>query len=75
MEIKGRTDTSWLQAGVFGAARMREPRTGVGVAARRAKVRLGASGGPPAIRIFPGLAHFYAAAAHFGFSAVAIATA
>ena len=61
-----------LEAGVFCAARMRISRAGVGVAARRAHVRLGATSGPPAIRIFPGLAHFHTAAAGLGFRALAI---
>src|SRR5690242_11738949 len=54
---------------------MRISRAGVGVAAWRAQVRLGATGGPPAVGIFFGLAHFHAAAADFGFRAVAIAAA
>ena len=45
------------------------------VAARGAHVRLGATGGPPAVRIFLRLAHFHATAADFGFRAVAIAAA
>ena len=60
---------------MFGAARMREPRAGVGIAARGTHVRLGATGGPPAVSVFLGLAHFHAAAADFGFRASAIATA
>ena len=58
---------------VFGAVRVRISRAGVRVAARRAHVRLGATGGPPAGRVFLGLAHFHAPAAHFGFRAAAIA--
>lgn len=60
---------------MFGAAGMRESRAGMGIAARGAHVRLGATGGPPARRIFLGLAHFHAAAARFGLSAVAVAAA
>ena len=54
---------------------MGESRAGVRIAARRAHVGLGATGGPPTVRVFFGLAHLHAAAAHFGFRAVAIATA
>src|SRR5690242_8675270 len=64
-----------LQAGVLGAAGMREARGGVGGAVRRARVGVGATGGPPAIRVFFGLAHLDAAAAHFGLRAAAIAAA
>ena len=64
-----------LQAGVFRAAGMREARAGVRVAARRAHVRLRATGGPPAGAIFLGLAHFHAGAVCFGFRAMAVATA
>ena len=64
-----------LQAGVFRAAGMREARAGVRVAARRAHVRLRATGSPPARRVSLGLTHLHAAAAHFGFGAVAIAAA
>lgn len=58
---------------MFSAAGMRKARAGVGIAARRAHVRLGASGGPPAGRVFLGLAHLHAAAADAGFCAAAIA--
>lgn len=47
----------------------------MGVAARRAHVRLGATGSPPAVRVFFGLTHFYTAAADFGFGTVAVAAA
>lgn len=60
---------------MFGAAGMGEAGTGVGVAARRAHVRLGTTGGPPAVRVFLGLANFYAASADFGFGTVAVAAA
>lgn len=60
---------------MFGAARMREARAGMRIAAGRAHVRFGATGGPPAIRVFFGLAHLDTAAAHFGFGAMAIAAA
>ena len=64
-----------LQAGVLGAVRVRIARAGVGVAARGAQVRLGATGGPPTIRVFLGFTHLHAAAADFGFGAVAVAAA
>lgn len=38
-------------------------------------MRLGATGGPPTVCVFLGLAHFYAADAHFGLGAVAVTTA
>ncbi len=60
---------------MFGAAGVRVARAGVRVATRRAHVRLGATGGPPAGCVFLGLAHFHAAAARFGFGAVAVAAA
>ena len=60
---------------VFGAAGMGEARAGVGIAARGAHVRLGATGGPPAGRVFLRPAHFHAAATHFGFGAVAVTAA
>ena len=59
---------------MFGAARMREAGAGMGIAARRAHVRLGATGGPPSIRVLLGLTHFDATAANLGFSAMAVAT-
>lgn len=58
---------------MFGAPRMREAGAGMGIAARRAHVRLGTTGGPPSIRVLLGLTHFDATAANFGFSAMAIA--
>ena len=60
---------------MFCAVRVLVARASVRVAAGRAHVRLGATGGPPAVRVFLGLAHFHAAAADFGFGAVAIAAA
>ena len=60
---------------MFGAAGVRESRAGMGIAARRAHVRLGATSGPPAGRVFLGLAHLHAAAVDFGFSAMAVAAA
>ena len=38
-------------------------------------MRLSATAGPPAIRVFLGFAHLHAAAADFGFGAVAVAAA
>lgn len=58
---------------MFGSVRVRIARAGVGVATRGAQVRLGATGGPPTIRVFLGFTHLHAAAADFGFGAVAIA--
>lgn len=60
---------------MFGAAGMGEAGAGVGVAARRAHVRLCATGGPPAVRVFFGLTHFYAASSDFGFGTVAVTAA
>lgn len=60
---------------MFGTTRMRESRAGVRIAAGRAHVRFSATGGPPAIRVFLGLAHFHAAGVDFGSGAMTIATA
>ena len=60
---------------MFCAVRVLVARASVRVAAGRAHVRLGATGGPPAVRVFLGLAHFHASVADFGFRAVAIAAA
>ena len=60
---------------MFSAAGMRVPRAGVGIASWCAHVRFRATGGPPTVRVFPRLAHLHAAAAHFGFRTMAIATA
>ena len=64
-----------LESGVLSTVGMRISRAGVSIAARRAHVWLGAAGGPPAVRKFPGLAHFHATAPEFGFGAMAIAAA
>ena len=60
---------------MFSAAGMGEAGAGVGIVAWSAHVRLGATGGPPAVRVFLGFTHFHAAAAHFGLRAVAVAAA
>lgn len=60
---------------MFGAAGVREAGAGMGITARRAHVRLRASGGPPAGSVSLGLTHLHAAAADFRFSAMAIAAA
>jgi hypothetical protein len=62
----------WLQAGVFGAARMRVTRAGVGIARRGVHVGLCATLRPPASSIFFGLAHLCATTVHSRFLAMAV---
>lgn len=60
---------------MFDTAWVGKARAGVRVAARRAQMGLRATSGPPAGRVPLGHAHFHAPALHFGFGAVAIASA
>jgi len=57
---------------VFGAAGMREARTGAGFRCRRLESRFGAVCGPPARGVLWQIAHFQAATMRAGFRAVAI---
>lgn len=50
-----------LEAGVFGAAGMRESGTGVGIIRRRAHMGLGTPGGAPAGSVALRIAHLHAA--------------
>ena len=65
-------DLELLQSRVFRSPGMRESRPGVGVASRRAHMRLRASRRPPPICISLGLAHLHAAAAQVRFCTAAI---
>src|SRR5690242_10925467 len=56
-----RTFKSWLEAGVFRAAGVRESRAGMGITRRGVHVRLRATGRPPAVGVSFGLAHLHTA--------------
>lgn len=68
-----RTDNCILKLGALRPPGMWESRSGVRVVPRRAHVRLRATLGPPARRIFLGFAHLYATALELRFRTLAVA--